>query len=142
MIPYGPKKFHWRLPAGIVRRDGRRVRLPVRHRVVHVRVLAELGDRGGDGLAVLDLQLLGAAGQPGDRRGARVGRHVRGHTAPHALRVFHDDLIRHVVSGQCARGQQQQRPEGADQGEEAAWHWVTVDSGVYERRNTLTIGKL
>ena len=75
---------------------------------------------------------------------ARNERELRRDPTAHAevlaLRVFHDHLVRHVVSGQRARGEEKQ--QGGDQGEEANGHWVTVGCGVYERRNNLTIGKL
>ena len=85
LIPLAPKKFHWRRKPGSFGHAGR-VRAPVRHRVGHVRVLAELGDRLAHRVAVVDRELLGAARQRLDGLCARLGRHPGGHAAARALR--------------------------------------------------------
>jgi hypothetical protein len=118
------------------------MRAPVRHGVLHVRVLPQLRDRLSHRVAVLDLELLGAAGKLRDRLGARLGRDVRGDAPACARLVAHEHLVGHVVGRARARGQEQQRPKGGYQEDEAYRHWATVGFGVYERTNNPCVAKL
>jgi hypothetical protein len=97
----------------VVRRLGGRVRVPVGDRVVDVRVLAELRDRLAHRVAVVDLELLGAAGKRLHRLGAGLGGHLGRHTAASALLVTDDHLVRHVVARPRGRREgQHQRKRG------------------------------
>ncbi len=109
--PVGAEEVPLEAEAWIVGHAGR-VGAPVRNRVGHVRVLAELGDRLAHRVAVVDRKLLGASRQGLDGLCARLGRHPGGHAAARALVVADDHLVGHVVSRARSGGNEQQQREG------------------------------